>query len=208
MDLSHLPLGEQLQPNWRNIEEKGSISFTCGYCGGHVDPHRAYYHENFGTAAIIYICTRCFRPTYFETAKSADQSVIIQQFPGAAYGKPVRGLPPVVGNLYNEVRKAMGVNANTLAVLGCRKILMNVSVDKGAKAGESFASYVTYLNDKHFIPPDGKEWADKIRSGGNEATHEIPPVKRQDAEMLVDFVEMLLTFVYEFPKRMLENAKP
>jgi hypothetical protein len=55
---------------------------------------------------------------------------------------------------------------------------------------------------KGYVPPNGKEWVDHIREKGNEATHEIQMMTREDAEDLITFLEMLLKFMYEFPAKM------
>jgi hypothetical protein len=89
----------------------------------------------------------------------------------------------------------------TAAVLCCRKLLMHIAVEKKAKEGLSFQTYVEYLSEKNYIPPDGKEWVDHIRDKGNEANHEIKIMKKEDAEDLLIFMEMLLKFIYEFPSK-------
>ena len=58
-----------------------------------------------------------------------------------------------------------------------------------------------YLSDKNYVPPDGKGWVDYIRQKGNEANHEIVLMTKEDAEDLINFSEMLLRFVYEFPSK-------
>ena len=80
-------------------------------------------------------------------------------------------------------------------------MLMNISVEQGAKQGLKFIEYVEYLANNGFIPPNGRAWVDHIRRKGNEATHEIALMTRADAEELMAFIEMLLKFVYEFPSR-------
>jgi len=77
---------------------------------------------------------------------------------------------------------------------------MNIAVSKGAKEGLKFAEYVQYLADKGFVPPDGKAWVDHIRKKGNEATHQIAIMTKEDAQDLITFIEMLLKLIYEFPK--------
>jgi hypothetical protein len=72
-------------------------------------------------------------------------------------------------------------------------------LSKGADQGKKFVQYVDFLATKGYVPPDGREWVDHIRSKGNEATHEIAMMKKDDAEDLVTFLEMLLRFIYEFP---------
>jgi uncharacterized protein DUF4145 len=78
---------------------------------------------------------------------------------------------------------------------------MHIAVEKGAKEGEPFVSYVEYLARQGYVPPDGKGWVDYIRQKGNEANHEIKVMGQQDAQALIAFVEMLLKLIYEFPKR-------
>ena len=76
---------------------------------------------------------------------------------------------------------------------------MHIAVERGAEAGKSFAHYVDYLAKKHFVPPGSEKWIDRIRTTGNEANHEIVLMKQGDAEDLINFLEMLLKFMYEFP---------
>jgi hypothetical protein len=95
----------------------------------------------------------------------------------------------------------MTVNSFTSAVLTCRKLLMHIAVAKGAAPGKSFMEYVEYLDQKNYIPPDGKGWVDYIRKKGNEANHEIKIMSVADASDLITFLEMLLKFVYEFPAK-------
>ena len=63
-----------------------------------------------------------------------------------------------------------------------------------------FFSDKNCMEAKQFIPPDGKAWVDHIRTKGNEATHEIAIMKKEDAEELIIFIEMLLKIIYEFPE--------
>ena len=93
----------------------------------------------------------------------------------------------------------MAASSPTAAVLVCRKILMNVAVDKGAPEGDGFIQYVDYLDSKGYVPPDGRGWVDHIRKKSNEANHEIELMERNDAEELITFLAMLLKLIYEFP---------
>ncbi len=77
---------------------------------------------------------------------------------------------------------------------------MNIAVQEKAPEGLKFIEYVTYLSDHGYVPPNGKHWVDHIRKKGNEATHEIAVMAVNDAKELLTFTEMLLRFIYEFPK--------
>src|SRR3990172_6480123 len=130
-------------------------SCTCGHCGRVVGSAEGYCPVNPGRRLRIYICPYCSGPTYFDYG---------EQIPGGADGETVDHLPSDIAALYDEARECMSVAAHTAAVLVCRKILMNVAVDKGASEGQRFIEYVEYLDSKGYVPPDGRGWVDHIRS--------------------------------------------
>jgi hypothetical protein len=149
---------------------------------------------SFGPAppsAFIYICPSCGSPTLCDERGDL--------FPKSPPGKPVANVPDDLVALYDEARRSAGAEAFTASVLTCRKILMNIAVEKGAEEGRPFTHYVQYLDDQGYIPPNGKSWVDYIRKRGNEANHEIALMNQQDAIKLISFIEMLLRFIYEFP---------
>lgn len=84
---------------------------------------------------------------------------------------------------------------------------MNIAVSKGATQGQQFISYVEFLAQKGFVPPGSEVWIDHIRRKGNEATHEISIMSRTDAEDLLNFVEILLRIIFEFPAIAASKAK-
>jgi hypothetical protein len=186
---------EIVKVNWSGIGTLPSKSYICGNCGNYLASEHGYEAslpiQSNVILAYIYICHFCFRPTYFDMEGT--------QIPGSPYGNKVNDVPPEVENLYNEARNCTSCNSYTASVLCSRKLLMNIAVSKGAGEGLKFIEYVEYLFNKNFIPPDGKDWVDHIRTKGNEATHEISIMKKEDAEELITFIEMLLKIIYEFP---------
>jgi hypothetical protein len=146
----------------------------------------------------IYIYPVCDIPTFF----LRDASGLLVQIPDTPFSSTVNHLPEDIRNLYDEARGCMAINAYTASVLASRKLLMNIAVAKGAAEGLRFIEYVDYFVDQHFVPPNSREWVDHIRKKGNEATHEIALMGREDAEELLTFLEMLLKFIFEFPNRL------
>jgi hypothetical protein len=176
---------------WDNVASLVSRSFICGHCGKSVASEMGYYHDN--AHFLVYICHFCQRPTFFNIGYG-------QQVPGEIFGDDITDISDQkILELYNEARRCVTCNAFTGAVLCCRKLLMSIAVEKGAKEGLKFIEYVEFLSSKGYVPPDGKEWVDHIRKKGNDATHEIVIMEKQDAEDLITFIEMLLKFIYEFP---------
>jgi hypothetical protein len=192
---------EKTKHKWHGLAVLGATEFVCGYCNREVASNQGFYAEktnNDPKPPRIIICPNCTSPTFFRKP---------QQIPGVAYGNAVEHLPSDIASLYNEARNCIAVGATTASVLACRKLLMNIAVQKGAKANQTFASYVDYLQDNHYVPAGSKAWVDHIRSKGNEANHEIALMSCDDAEELVSFAEMLLKIIYEFPNKV-PIAKP
>jgi hypothetical protein len=180
---------------WRGLQQFKARQFVCGYCGQNVASEKgweAYRQSSDVWAADICICPNCTRPTFFSFSS--------ERTPAAAMGTVVADITEAsVEQLYAEARRATASGCYTAAVLCCRKLLMHIAVAKGAPEGENFVSYVEFLSDKHYVPPDAKEWVDQIRKRGNEANHEINMIEETDAAELMAFVEMLLKLIYEFP---------
>lgn len=186
-----------MRVNWNNAGTIDSRTYVCGYCGNSVASEKGFHGiPSPGlTTPKIYICHYCGSPTYF--------SSLGIQTPGPIYGDLVNNLPNSnLQQLYDEARRCMGVSAYTAAVLSCRKLLMNIAVSKGAKEGLRFEEYVDHLVNNHFVPPGSKDWVDHIRNKGNEATHEIALMKKDDAEELVSFIAIILKMIFEFPESM------
>ena len=187
-----------LDIDWAGTAKLESKEFQCGYCGKNVGSNKGFYSERGledGHRPWIYICPHCARPNYFHRNER-----IPDVLPGAA----VESVPDDVNSLYNESRKCVSCSAYTASVLSSRKLLMNIAVNQGANEGLRFIEYINFLADKGYVPPNGKGWVDHIRKRGNEATHEIPQMTRDDAIELVSFSEMLLKFIYEFQKHFRE----
>ncbi len=189
---------------WKEQKYIENKSFTCGYCGRHVSSDRGYplnLNKDSSGQQVggVYICPNCNRPSLI----NPDNSVL----PAHTMGNPVKHLPQDIQTLYEEARTCSSQQAYTATVMICRKILMNVAVERGAQANLKFIEYVNYLSDNGYIPPNGKHWVDHIRTKGNEANHEIKIMSNSDAQELLTFIEMLLRFVHEFPKMIPQSPK-
>jgi hypothetical protein len=167
--------------------------FECGFCSHRVGAHLGFHHVNGTPHGVIYLCPNCDKPTFIDAKGIAH--------PGVRFGRDVEHVPVEVLALYDEARDCYSISAYTAAVLLCRKLLMNIGVTQGAAANLAFIAYVEYLAANGFVPPNGKGWVDHIRRKGNEATHEIVVMTADDAKDLINFSEMLLKFIYEFPKK-------
>lgn len=180
--------------SWSGLNSFEPKSFKCGFCGNDVGSKEGYFGQtpNAIYQDHIYICPACSRPSFF--------NYLLKQFPAIRLGRDIKWITDEkIEALYNEARDATSVGAYTAAVMICRKLLMNIAIQKKAKTGLSFNKYVEYLVEAGYVPPDGRDWVDDIRDKGNEANHEIDLMTASDAQRITYFTEMLLIFVYELP---------
>jgi len=178
---------------WQGLSSLSPRQYVCAYCGNLVATKEGYFLNATQINRFIYICPKCEDPTYFRQN---------EQLPSPVLGNPVHNLPDDVGKLYDEARKCTASGGSTAAVLLCRKLLMHLAVEKGDKPGKNFAEYVEYLGKSGYVPPGATEWVDHIRAQGNEANHEIKFMSPSIAQELLQFLEMLLKFIYEYPAKM------
>lgn len=181
---------------WSHQMTLASRRYSCGGCGQSIASEKGWSgtEERRGIPVLTYICHNCGKPTFF----GPDGS----QWPGVPYGDDVQHVTDAdLMQLYDEARRAYSAGSFTCVTLACRKILMHVAVAKGARPGESYASYVSYLVNNHYVPPGAEGWIGDIRETGNEANHDIILSTAPTAQRLLDFVAMLLKFIYEFPAR-------
>lgn len=184
---------------WHQIQTLQSKKYICGWCQTLVASDGGYHGSTASKAWWVMICPHCEKPTSF-----IDGSVV----PGTPFGDNVEHLPENIKATYEESRKAYTAGAYTASVLMCRKMLMNIAVDKGAKAGDTFKSYIGFLSSNHLVPPGSDDWISHIKDKGNEATHEIHLMNKEDAEELLSFTSMLLKFIFEFPGKMKQRTAP
>lgn len=178
---------------WYGLQDIASKQYTCGYCGRDISSQKAYYAVNSSRVKIgkIYVCHHCNKPTYFTYEG--------RQTPGSVLGGNVEHLPADISALYNEIRQSTTTSSYTASVLAARKLLMHIAVALGAETGKKFVTYVNYLAENGYTPPNARVWVDQIRSLGNDANHEIIIMDESQANSVIKFIEMLLKYNYEFP---------
>lgn len=168
----------------------GWYPYTCGHCGTQVSGAvLAYAKDNRGYVGRWLQCSTC--------GDGSFSNIEEKLFPGASFGPSIEGLPADVQEAYCEARDCLSVNSTTAAELICRKILMHVAVDKGAAEGQTFASYIDYLQKQGYVTPPMRGWVVLIKDHGNESTHKLPKPERKRAEGTILFTAQLLRSVYE-----------
>ncbi len=182
---------------WDKSSHQHGKSYMCGYCGNQVASAEGYSTQDTLGARIL-ICPLCNFPTIFLRSSVSSQPI---QIPDVLPGVLVPDVPESLASLYEEARASVAAGAFTASVLVCRKMLMDLAVEQGDeyRRGKQFFDYVKYLATTIFAPPHGEDWLNKIREQGNKATHELGTMSKDDALLLIKFIEMLLRMLYEFP---------
>ena len=183
---------------WQYATDIRSREWKCGYCGREVAGNVGYKHRYDDKCVLI--CPHCQNATSFI---GTDDGV--EQYPPASYGKTINSLPENIEKIYGEICRCVQYSSFTGAVLLMRKMLVHLAVAKDAKEDISFSSAVKYLDEHGWIPPTGKQWVDKIRTIGNDATHQVVVCTKREAEQLLRYVEHLLISIYEFPAKVQET---
>lgn len=173
---------------WGDTRHIPTHNYICGFCGAYVSSEIGLTTpSHYGN---IYLCPQCNGPTFL----SAEH----RQWPGARLGGNVAGLSKEVETIYNEARDCLSVGAYTAGVMACRKILMNIAVDKGAKQGLEFAAYVDWLRAEDWAPKGSETLLKYVKDRGNEANHQIVAKKQDEAERVLRLTELLLRNMFEF----------
>jgi len=188
-----MPIHENLINNISVSSPLSRLDYKCGYCDRIVSGRvvniysREHARPNFPHIQFI-ICPSCIKGSIW-----SENKII----PGTKPGEKLEGLPVEIEAAYQEARSCFSINAFTACELVCRKILMHVGVDKGAEEGQSFISYLDYLEERGYITPIIKEWADLIREIGNQSTHELIPPDADRTKATLMFTMELLRIIYE-----------
>lgn len=195
-----------------------SKDFQCGYCGKsavsgkglqasiskysiesllqedeyHIrsdQENRKLRKKNIG----VYICPNCNKPTFI------DEIIYKTQFPLPKRENNLHHIPSEINKVYQEAIDSYSAGAFTGTTLLCRKLLMSIAVNLGAKENQNFAEYVKFLDDEGYITKTSRNWVDMIRTIGNKATHDLDVSTQEEAEKVLTFCEMILKTNYEYP---------
>lgn len=76
-----------------------------------------------------------------------------------------------------------------------------------AKKYNNIQGRINALADAGKLTLDLKDWAHQVRLGGNDAAHDLDPFTQEEADELLDFAELYLTYVYTLPGRLKERRE-
>jgi hypothetical protein len=103
---------------------------------------------------------------------------------GDEWDKPVRIFPPRdreedIVRAFKEARTCFRAKAFTAAAIMCRKTLEGICSAHGVKSSGTLAAQLKKLKDNEVIENRLFEWAEELRTMGNEAAHGVEVVIRR-----------------------------
>lgn len=189
---------------WRHPSDFDSKTqtYSCPYCNQIVagtihdlikfDGHFPSVGTITENAYSVLECPSCHKPSIYEYSEKTVA-------PSSKALRSVNDVPEKINAVYQEVRAGIGAECYTSAVILARTALMHIAVEKGAGDNLNFQKYVDFLASEGYMPPNAKEWVDKIRKMGNAAVHDLEIWGKDDAELIGRFLMYLLIFIYELP---------
>jgi len=162
-----------------------------------------------------------------DEAMLASQDNMPEESGASDWSKPVRVYPPsdrdlgfsvpkAIREAFTEARTCFRAKAYTAAAIMCRKTLEGICSVHGVKSSGTLAAQLKKLKENGTIENRLFEWAEELRTMGNEAAHGVELViAPQDARDTLEFTEALLEYVFtyrdkfeEFKKRRAKAKSP
>lgn len=175
-----------LARNWHGVTDLQPASYVCGHCGESTGTSQGFKYSNH--VHCVYLCGHCGQPSYVPHACVDDR------VPGAMFGANVPNLTDEVADLYRQARKCMSDRCWTAAAMCCRKLILNVAHQCGAKPQDlgRFVDAVKFLQTSGHVPPAWHKLADEVRQRGNEANHVLPNTTQEAAERVMRITAFIL----------------
>jgi Domain of unknown function (DUF4145) len=148
----------------------------------------------------------------FARCPVCDSALLARQdgLGGDEWDKPVRIFPPRdrefssavpedIVRTFTEARTCFRAKAYTAAAIMCRKTLEGICSVHGAKSSGTLAAQLKKLKENGTIENRLFEWAEELRTMGNEAAHGVEVViAPQDARDTLEFTEALVEYIFTY----------
>lgn len=107
-------------------------------------------------------------------------------------------VPEAIRKVFNEAVVCFNSKAFTASAIMCRKALEGLCAEHGATA-PNLSQSLKKLRDKQVIEQRLYEWAEALRSLGNQAAHGVGcAISHEDAQDTLDFTEALVNYVFTY----------
>ncbi len=117
--------------------------------------------------------------------------------------KPSENWPSEVQRYWAQAHETLGIKNWDAAAAMARSAVQAAMRDKGPAAKDLYTE-IENLAAKGDLPPLMKDWSHEVRILGNDSVHPkpgAPPTTPEDARDIVKFLDSLLLYLYDFPKK-------
>ncbi len=101
-------------------------------------------------------------------------------------------------NTYREARTCLQANLYTSSVVMCRKTMEMLCLYFKIEHPDNLHGKLARMRDEEIIDNKFYEWANHLKSFGNEAVHTSEQFYRKDAEDILDFTYALVEYCIDF----------
>ena len=193
---------------------------VCPYCGAH---DVAFYlkstHVGAAFTTSFWICGGCTHAVIIESAwidtsgkrdMAGDVLVLPKNktvIPAPPACDAPRGTPDDIAADFREAKSCLFHKNIKAACILARSALETTAVRQGAVKG-GLRDKIRFMAREHIITPALAEWAEEIKDIGNDAAHAAErrsDLTLEDARDAINFLEMLLTYLYSLPDMIAER---
>lgn len=184
----------------------------CKQCSANVDAKVIATYEDGGTYAeegyqeeppgkwTLAHCPRCRLPMLVvqsDNGRGFDEDAPYRVFPPRDR-QLAWTVPESIKKAFNEATVCFNAKAYSASAIMCRKSLEGLCAEHGVKAN-NLSQSLKILKDKQIIEARLFEWAEALRTLGNEAAHGVKcSISREDCEDTLDFTEALVQYVFTY----------
>ena len=146
------------------------------------------------------ICPRCKRPLLASQSDygggfDADTPVRVYPVPDRRLGSAV---PKTIRAAFGEAIVCFKAKAYTASAIMCRKTLEGLCAEHKVEE-RNLSLSLKKLKETGVIEARLFEWAEELRTLGNEAAHDVSStISRQDAADILEFTEALAEYVFTY----------
>lgn len=115
--------------------------------------------------------------------------------------------PDAVARFYLQATHNLELGNPDAAGAMARKSLDVATKQLGAPRDKWLKARIDWMHENGMLTDDLHAWAIIIKNEGDDATHDEDPYTDEEAQELVDFTEIFLTFVYTIPGKIKAKAK-
>lgn len=182
---------------------KENLKMECPHCHTcNMDFRRVYRHKiSENKSHDIVVCGYCNHAVILEKEKQKDNIwKAVQSFPEGSVLEVPRYLPDNVEQFFIQGVKSLPENPDAAGAMFRKtlEIALNHIMPEHLK-DKSIYTQIRDAVKQNYISDEIGEWANIIRIDGNEATHSEEPFDIDQAEVLRQFTEILLSQIFTLP---------